>query len=66
MGVGFHVVLKKGVHAVVWAKEAPSLGTLSKLGLSNSQANLPYVIDLTILNAMTISLGSYGFQFLHR
>ncbi len=48
------------------AKKAHSLGNLLKLGLPNSQGCLPYVIDLTILNAMTISFGSYRFQFLHR
>ena len=51
---------------VSYAKEAHSLGSLSISEGAHSIAFLPYIIDLTILNAMPISFGSYRFQFLLR
>ncbi len=51
---------------VSFAKEVHSLGSLSISEGAHSNVFLPYVIDLTILNAMAISFGSYRFHFLHR
>ncbi len=49
-----------------FSEEVHPLGSLSKLDSSICQDILPYVIVLTILNALTVSFGSYRFQLLHR